>query len=143
MSKLSKSNNVIGFDFGTSFIGVALGNLVLRQARPLMTIERKSNVYYWHKINQLMLKWQPEIAVVGKPLTLDGKAQEMTRLADRFGNQLQGRYQIKVFTEDERLTTRLAQDIIHDSSAAKSKQLIDKIAAKIILQAWFDKNETY
>ena len=76
MLKLSKSNNVIGFDFGTSFIGVALGNLALRQARPLTTIERKSNVYYWHKINQLMLKWQPDIAVVGKPLTLEGKTQQ-------------------------------------------------------------------
>lgn len=132
-------SNVLGFDFGTQYIGVAIGQLVTKDARPLLSIHRKNKQRDWQLIKDLINKWRPESLVVGRPLTLDGQSQEMTRLCTKFANQLRERFNLPVFEEDERLTSMQAQAIMKDMKyKGNRKDLIDQIAAQIILQSWLD-----
>ncbi len=135
-------STVLGFDFGTKYIGVALGQTLTKVAKPLLSITRKNKEHDWKIIQELIEKYQPECLVVGKPLTLDGQEQKLTRLCAKFANRLRGRFNLPVFEEDERLTSMQAQAIIKDMKyRGNKKQLVDKIAAQIILQSWMDNLE--
>jgi putative Holliday junction resolvase len=105
-----KLKTVIGFDFGSHWIGVA--------------------------VKRLLDAWQPQKLVVGLPLSMAGKDQEMTASAKRFGRQLEGRFGIDTTMIDERLTTREAYQIAEETQCKKSKQEIDSLAAALITESW-------
>ena len=127
-------STILGFDFGTYSIGVAVGQTLTRQATPLKAIRNND----WKRIQQLIDEWQPDRLVVGLPLGMDGKDQEMTERAKRFGRQLEGRYGIETSMVDERLTTREAWQIAVEKQEFKSKQELDSIAAALITESWLD-----
>ena len=79
---------VVGFDFGSRWIGVAVGQTLTRQATPLTTLKAND----WESIKLLLDEWQPQRLVVGLPLSMTGEDQEMTASAKRFGRQLEGRF---------------------------------------------------
>jgi len=115
---------VLAFDFGTRRIGVAIGNTVTCEARPLAVIDASVDAR-WERIAALIEHWQPSQFVVGIPRHPDGAAHEMTERCERFARQLQGRYQRPVARVDERYTSVV-------SGGA------DDAAAAVILQQWFD-----
>ena len=117
---------VLAFDFGTRRIGVAIGNSITRQARPLKVIASESAAR-WDAIEAVVHEWHPTQFVVGLPRHLDGAEHEMTRRSQRFGRQLAGRYEVPVAFVDERY-----------SSAVLESDRDDADAAAVILQQWFD-----
>ncbi len=127
-----KSTTVIGFDFGTYSIGVAVGQTLTLQATPLTTLKTND----WESIERLLDEWRPQKLVVGLPLSMTGEDQEMTARAQRFGRQLQGRFGIDTSMVDERLTTREAYQIAIDKAQYKSKQEIDSLSAALITESW-------
>mgnify|MGYP001765282663 CR=1 FL=1 len=94
----------LAFDFGTRRVGVAVGNLLLRQAQPLKTVAAEGDAR-WAAIGALVAEWQPDALVVGVPFHPDGAAHENTQRARRFGRQLHGRFRLPVYEVDERYTT--------------------------------------
>jgi putative Holliday junction resolvase len=126
------SITVIGFDFGTKWIGVAVGQTLTQQATPLAAIKNKD----WKSIESLLSEWQPQRLVVGLPRCMNGTDHEMTARAQRFGRQLQGRFGIATSMVDERLTTREAWQIATEQDEVKSKQELDSIAAALITESW-------
>ena len=82
---------LLGFDFGTKRIGVAVGQELTRSARALETLKSRDGGPDWAGISRLIAQWQPAALVLGLPLKLDGSDHEITRLARRFGNRLRGR----------------------------------------------------
>ncbi len=127
-----KLTTVIGFDFGTSWIGVAVGQTLTRQATPLTTLKTND----WKSIQRLIDEWRPQKLVVGLPRSMAGEDHEMTARAKRFGRQLQGRYGIDTSMVDERLTTREAYQIAIEKEEHKSKQEIDSLSAALITESW-------
>ena len=127
-----KSTTVIGFDFGSYWIGVAVGQTLTRQATPLTTVRKND----WKAIERLLDEWKPQQLVVGLPLSMNGEDQEMTSRAKRFGRQLEGRFGIDTCMVDERLTTREAYQIAIDKNEFKSKQEIDALSAALITESW-------
>ena len=125
---------VIGFDFGTHWIGVAVGQTLTRQATPLHAIKTND----WAAIEKLLGEWQPQLLVVGLPLNMRGEAQEITRRAERFARQLEGRFHIPARLVDERLTTREAYLIAIENERKKSKTDIDCLAAALITESWLE-----
>ena len=119
---------VLGFDFGTRRIGVALGNGITGSARPLAVIDSEPLATRWAAIAALLQEWQPARCVVGLPRHPDGVEHEMTQRARRFGRQLEGRFGTKVAFVDERYSSVTLQ-AGHDSDAD---------AAAVIVQQWFD-----
>ena len=122
---LLKEEIVLGFDFGTRRLGVAVGNGVTRQARPLAVIADATDLR-WRRIGELIASWQPARLVVGVARHPDGTPHELTARCERFARQLEGRYRLPVARVDERYSSAVTADGSDDEAAA------------VILQQWFD-----
>ena len=135
-----RSGTVLAFDFGERRIGVAVGELQLGVAHPLDTIDAQANDVRFARIEALVNEWQPVLLLVGLPLALDGGEHGMTALARRFAQRLQGRYGIETRLVDERLTTVEAEQQARDIGldVRKSRSKIDQLAAKLILESYFN-----
>ena len=133
---------ILAFDFGTRRIGVAVGEMMLRTARPLTTISGEANAARFEAIGRLIAEWQPARLVVGLPLALDGSEHEMTARCRRFANQLHGRFRLPVEFADERLSSVTAEERLRARgvSASRNKEAVDAEAAAVILQTYFDRN---
>ena len=133
---------VFAFDFGELRIGVAVGELELGIAHPLETIEAAANDDRFARIAALLQEWRPVLLVVGLPLALDGTEHRLTALARKFAQRLRGRFGIETRLVDERLTSVEAQREARDNglTARESKRCLDPLAAKLILQAFFNEN---
>ncbi|HEY0635255.1 MAG TPA: Holliday junction resolvase RuvX [Gammaproteobacteria bacterium] len=131
---------LLGFDFGTRRIGVAVGQELTGTARPLTTLTSRDGGPDWAAISRLIEEWQPAALVVGIPWHMDGSEMELTRLATRFGNRLRGRYNLPVFTVDERLTSAEAEQLLHEEGQRFDQGAVDQVAAQLILQSWLDQH---
>ena len=142
MAPAAKSDaaTVLAFDFGTRRTGVAIGNTLIRIARPLGTIAQESNAARFAAIATLIGEWQPGLLIVGRPVHADGTPHEMTALAERFARQLEGRFGLPVKRVDERYTS-VGADTELAAAGVRSgdrKAARDAVAAQLILQSWFD-----
>ena len=135
---------MLAFDYGTRRIGVAVGNTLIRMARPLTTIAGEANAARFAAIASLIDEWRPELLVVGRPVHADGAAHEMTARVERFARQLEGRFGLPVARVDERYTTVAAEAALKASGvrAGERKAVRDQAAAQLILQSWFDDGAT-
>jgi len=131
---------LMSFDFGTKRIGVAIGQMVTKVARPLLTLPAKNGVPQWEKLAQLVKRWQPQAFVVGIPLNMDGSEQPLTHAARSFALMLHERYKLPVHEVDERLTTVDARERLFSEGGYQALQegRVDSVAAQLILQTWFD-----
>lgn len=144
---------LLGFDFGTKRIGIAIAQEVTGTASPLTTVKAVKQKPDWESISKIIAEWQPDLLVVGLPLHMDGTEQPMTQAAKRFSNQLNGRYQIPIALMDERLSSNEAESILNEQSGSRGslfqdKAQIDMISAQLILQSWMslqedEKNKSY
>lgn len=124
---------LLGFDYGTRRIGVAVGQTLTGTARPLTTLPCRNGKPDWEAIGRLIREWQPSRLVVGLPLHMDGTEQPMTDQARRFGRQLEGRYNLPVEWMDERLSSEEAERAL---GSARDKGAVDAVAAAVILRDW-------
>jgi putative Holliday junction resolvase len=131
---------VIGFDFGMKRIGVAVGQTITKTARPLDTIQAKDGVANQQAINKVIQKWLPDALIVGVPLNMDGSDQPITQTAKQFAEWLRTHFQLPVYEIDERLTTKDARERLFIEGGYKALQggQVDRVAAQLILQNWFD-----
>lgn len=125
----SPERSFLSFDYGLRRVGVASGNTVLRQARPLRTLHTEGHARF-DEIAQLVKQWQPDALVVGVPFHPDGAEHENTARARRFARQLAGRMGLPVHEVDERYSTVEAL-----SEGARD---VDAAAAAVILQQFLD-----
>ena len=135
-----KLRTLLGFDFGTKRIGVAVGQELTRTATAQVTLNSRDGGPDWASISRLIEEWQPDALVVGLPLNLDGSESESSRLARRFGTRLAGRYNLPVYTADERPSSNEAEAILAEQGHF-AKADIDKLAAQLILQSWLELEE--
>jgi len=132
----TRIETVIGFDYGTSWIGIAVGQTLTAQASPLNAVKSFRHSPDWGAISKLVDEWKPQKLIVGLPTSDYPETQYMTDKASRFSRQLQGRYRIDTELIDERLTTREAYTLAIDSGTRKSKPEIDSLAAVLITETW-------
>jgi putative Holliday junction resolvase len=128
-------STVMSFDFGLKRIGVAVGNLLIKQAQPLTIIDAATNAAKFTAIGTLIDEWQPSSIVVGLPLHPDGAEHEMTLRCRRFANQITGRFGVATVLIDERYTSAVL-------SASRGEH-VDSQAAALILQQFFDTHESH
>lgn len=134
------SQQVLGFDFGTTRIGVASGQSLTASTTELPPVNAKDGTPNWQQLDLLVKEWAPDTLVVGIPINMDSSISEMSRRARRFANRIQDRYQLPCFIIDERLTTRDAKEIHYARGGGSNfrKESVDGIAAQLILQSWFN-----
>ncbi|GAB1151294.1 MAG: Holliday junction resolvase RuvX [Shewanella algae] len=134
------AKTVLGFDFGTKSIGIAIGQQLTGSASPLTSIKAVDGIPDWQQIAALIEEWQPDLVVVGLPLNMDGTEQEMTQRACKFANRIAGRFGVKVATQDERLTTADAKARLFELGGFKAltKGQIDAVSAVLIIESYFE-----
>jgi len=137
---LVQSGTVLAFDFGERRIGVAVGEHLIHSANPLVTIDNESNEVRFNTITALVNEWQPKLLVVGLPLSLDGRENEVTQLCKKFARRLNGRFNLPVILIDERYSSAEASQLL-DQTGIKGraqKAMLDQVAAQTILRSYFD-----
>lgn len=134
------SISVLGFDYGTKSIGIAIGQSLTGTANPIGSMKAVDGIPKWEEIGMLIEEWQPDIVVVGLPLNMDGTEQEITQRAKKFANRINGRFGVKIATQDERLTTADAKARLFEFGGFKalSKGQVDAMSAVLIIESYFE-----
>ena len=141
LSAGTKTDTYLGFDFGNKKIGVAVGQTTTKTASPLQTIRSINQTPDWRCIAKLIQEWLPAGIVVGVSRQADGSDNPITPRMLKFCRQLEGRYQLPVYQQDEALSTFEAKQLLFDEvsvSAGKLWEVQDQLAAQLILQSWLN-----
>ena len=136
MSKSSLS--VLGFDYGTRWIGVATGQTLLGTASPLKPLMARDGIPDWDEVGRVLAEWQPDVVVVGLPLNMDDSPSELSERASKFGRRLHGRFGLEVQYWDERLSSFEAKGDIMRNRHSKDfkRESVDSLSAQLILESW-------
>lgn len=129
---------VLGFDFGTKNLGIAVGNLLTQTAQPVTILKITNNQPQWEEIQQLLYEWQPDAFIVGMPYTKDGTETEHLKIIRKFMNRLHGRFGLPVYEIDESYSSALSEQFLKPSQKGK-KGTLDAISAAIIVERWLEK----
>lgn len=130
----------MGLDLGSRTIGVAISDELGVTAQGVKTIRRKSKEEDLKEILTLIAQLAVEQIVVGLPKNMDGTLGNQAEKVLRWVELLQSRVTVPVTTWDERLTTVGATRVLleADLSRKKRREVIDKLAAVLILQGFLD-----
>ncbi len=131
---------ILGLDFGSKVIGVAISDDLTITAQPLTSIRRTSLEKDLSSILEIVAGYQVAEVVVGLPINMNGTKGESARKAEAFIEKLQGRLSSMIIPWDERMTTMAAERALleGDVSRRKRRKVIDRVAAALILQGYLD-----
>jgi putative holliday junction resolvase len=132
---------VLALDLGTKRVGVAVSDASATLASPLTTVQRSGDRVVDHSsIARLVEEEDVVVVVVGLPLNMDGSRGPAARSAEAEANALAGALAVPVELADERLTTVSANRVLigHGKRAPARRQVVDRTAAAVLLQAWLD-----
>ena len=132
---------VLALDVGTVRIGVAVSDPLGISAQPVDTIQVQGRKKDATLVLEFLDELEAQSIVIGLPLSMNGSENEATRIARRFGEELERqRSDLVVEFQDERFTTAQAERVLIESGMRrkKRKQYVDRTAAVLILQAWLD-----
>lgn len=133
----SKHKVILGIDFGTKRTGIAIGQTFTQTAQALSPVATINQLPDHHQLKKHIDEWEPDIAVIGKPPTASkGFNKKLNKLA-RF---LQDEFNVSSVFIDESLTTEQANFELHTTQvkAAKKQHLRDSIAARLIIETYFE-----
>ena len=136
---------VLGIDLGSVRIGLALSDAGGVLATPHSVLRRAKRRHLDHEaIKAVVDEWEVERIVVGLPLSLDGSVGKAAKAALREAEELGVVTGVPVETYDERLTTVSAHQVLREQGVAGAdrKDVVDKVAAAVLLQAWLDGRDT-
>ena len=134
---------IMGLDYGSKTVGVAISDKLGITAQPKETITRKSENKLrktYARIEELIKEYDIKLIVLGRPINMNGSIGERVKKCDIFKEGLQRRTGLEIVYVDERLTTIEANEILAMSSIKKEdrKKFIDSVAASIILKEYMD-----
>lgn len=134
---------IMGLDFGSKTVGVAVSDPLLVTAQSLETIFRKSPGKLRQtlaRIDELIAEYEVDTIVLGYPKHMNNSEGERCEKTQEFCRMLEQRTGLSVVLWDERLTTAAADQIMAKSGIRREdrKEYVDKIAAGLILQGYLD-----
>lgn len=134
---------ILGLDYGSRTVGVAISDPTGLIAQPLKTITRERESMLrktLSEIQEIVREYEVDRIVLGLPFNMDDTEGERARKTREFREKLRLRTDVPIIFMDERLTTVAAQEILDDSGIPRSEQkkVIDQVAAGLILQTYLD-----
>ena len=134
---------IMGLDYGTKTVGVAMSDPLGITAQAVETIWRKDENKLRKtcaRIEELISEYEVERIVLGLPKHMNNDLGERAEKALAFGEMVKRRTGLEVVMWDERLTTVEAERTLIENNVRREnrKQYIDKIAAVFILQGYLD-----
>jgi len=130
---------VLGLDVGSKTIGVAVSDELRLCAHAVRTLARQGTRADVGQVSTLCRSYQTQDVVVGLPYDCEGNEGKRAQRVRVLGDALAASG-LQVFYQDESFSTVEAEEhlLAADMSRARRKQVIDKLAAAVILQAWLD-----
>jgi len=131
---------VLGIDLGSRRIGVAVSDGLGLTAQPRATIARHGGMRDINAIAAAVKEADADRIVLGLPLDCEGQEGPAAQRARVFGDKLATALHLPVELIDESFSTVEAEQVLleADMSRARRKQVVDKMAAAVILQRWLD-----
>ena len=135
---------ILGIDYGSKRIGVAVSDPGRTMAHPIQVIPVKPDGSHFQDIIDIARSYQVDRVVVGLPYNMDGSLGFKGEEVMLWGRELEQRTGLHVIFWDERLSTSEAHDMLMglNMKGKKRKAVVDKIAASIILQGYLDSEHT-
>lgn len=131
---------ILGLDFGSRRVGVAISDPTGKMAQPLTVIERKTRDADIIAISKLIDEYKVDEIVVGIPVSMTGELGPQAQVVLEYIDRLKETIKVPIQTWDERLTTALAERALLESEVKRGrrKEVIDKVAAAAMLQSYLD-----
>ena len=139
---LKPDSVLIGFDYGTKKMGVAIAQCITKTATPLSVLKIKNETPSWEQLDQIVSDYKPVLAIIGYP----GKNNKQTSLLadkiEKFGSAIEKHYKMPTILFDETYSTTIARkelrDLRRDGNLSRriKRGQVDSMAAKIILEQW-------
>lgn len=131
---------VLALDYGQRRVGVAVSDALHLMAHGRETLLFKSKRDLFERLRRLMQEEQVGLVVVGLPRHLNGDDSDMTKIVQTFIHELEQQTQVPVVAWDERWSSKQAARTLAESGARRQrKELIDQLAAVLILQSYLDR----
>jgi len=130
----------LGLDLGTKTVGIAVTDELALTAQGITTLERTNLKATVSAIKALAVEYAVDRFVLGLPLNMDGSEGPRAEATRKFGAALEAATALPVIYWDERLTTVAANRVLleADLSRKKRREVVDQVAASLILQGWLD-----
>lgn len=136
-------NRIMGLDYGSVTVGVAISDALLLTAQGVEVIRRKQENKLRQtmaRIEELVREYQVDKIVLGYPKHLNNTIGERALKSEDFGEKLRQRTGLEVVLWDERLTTVAAHQVLSQTRMdyEEKAKVVDKLAAVLILQGYLD-----
>ncbi len=130
----------MGVDYGDKRIGIALTDALCIISSPYEVYQNHGEEDALKHLDKIIKENDVDEVAMGLPLNMDGSEGERALIHKEFGKKLENYSGVKVYFIDERLTSAEAEELLISSGVRreKRKELIDKIAAQIILQTFIN-----
>lgn len=142
---MNESKRILGLDYGSKTVGVAVSDPLFVTAQGVCVITRKHPTKYRQTIaaiRGICTKYEVERIVLGLPLGLDGVEGDRCRATRAFGDLLSDKLDLPVDYQDERFTTVEAETVIKaggKSDPHEIKETVDMAAAVLILETYMQR----
>ena len=133
----------MGLDVGSKTVGVAVSDLLgwTAQGVEIIPIDEEAGVFGLDRVQELVAEHEVVGFVLGLPKNMNNTLGPRAEAAQAYGQMLATKFNLPIDFQDERLTTVEAERMLveqADATRKKRKQVIDKLAASLILQNYLD-----
>ena len=131
---------VLGLDVGARRIGIAVSDPLGLTAQGLPTLHRRNRRYDHSELRKTVREYEVSEIVIGNPLRMSGQTGVQAERMAAFAEQMKQELSLPVHLWDERLTTAEAHRLLDETGIrdTRRKEVIDKMAAVLILQSFLD-----
>lgn len=134
---------ILGLDYGSVTVGVAVSDALLITAQPVEVIKRKRETKLRQtlaRLEELITEYEVQKIILGYPKNMNNTLGERVLRTEEFKEKLEKRTGLEVILWDERLTTVSAMEVLKEGNVRREnrKSVVDKIAAALILQGYLD-----
>ncbi len=139
--RLKPYKSIIGFDYGTKRLGIAVSDLLLMVATPYKILQRREEAKDIEEILAIIKEKEACGLVFGLPLQMDGTEGETAKKVREFAARIEAASGLPVTFWDERLSSRAMENFLikeADLSRKRRKEVLDSSAASYILQGFLD-----
>ena len=139
---LKPDSVLIGFDYGTKKMGVAIAQCITKTATPLNVLKIKNEKPNWEQLDQIVSDYRPVLAIIGYPGKINKQTSLLADKIEKFGSAIEKHYKMPTILFDETYSTTIARkelrDLRRDGTLSRriKRGQVDSMAAKIILEQW-------
>lgn len=134
---------IMGLDVGSRTVGIAVSDPMgwTAQGVEIIRINEDAGDFGYDRLAELVKEYEVDRFVVGLPKNMNNTIGPRAEASMAYGKEIEARFGKPVDYQDERLTTVQAERMLVEqanTSRAKRKKVIDKLAAVMILQNYLD-----